>query len=86
MGDALTIKGQKKAPEAVKGENHHLWGHCYGMFERSLSATTAMEPGDAEAGYGNSIPESKATRSRNANSMPALPLSGNCGPLLKRSE
>lgn len=86
MGDTLTIKGQKKAAEGVSWGNYYLWGHCYGMLERSLSAPTATEFGDAEAGYDNSITESKLTRSRNTNPIPAFPLSSNCGPLLKRSE
>ncbi len=65
-GDTLTIKGERKASEEVKGEEYHRCELCYGAFSRSISVPAAVETGKIEANYADGILEVRLPKAKEA--------------------
>jgi len=57
VGDALTIKGERKAEEEIKHEDYYLCERCYGSFERSVTLPAEVDAAKVEAKYENGILE-----------------------------
>jgi HSP20 family protein len=55
QGDALTIKGEKKAEEERKGEGYYLAERRYGAFARSLRLPFAVEADKVQATFKNGV-------------------------------
>ncbi len=55
--DTLTIKGERKAEEEVKGEDYQLCERCYGSFERSILLPKAVDGKKITASYENGVLE-----------------------------
>jgi HSP20 family protein len=65
-GDILTIKGERKASEEVKGEQYHRCEVCYGPFSRSVSMPAAVDADKVEATYSNGILHLSLPKAREA--------------------
>ncbi len=65
-GETLTIKGERRAPEEVKGEEYHRCELCYGAFSRSISLPAAVETDKIEATYADGILEIRLPKVREA--------------------
>ena len=51
--DVLTIKGEHKADETIKGSDYRLRERRYGKFSRSIRFLTSINPDEVEAIYEN---------------------------------
>jgi len=51
----LTIKGEKKADEAVKDDQFHRVERTYGVFERSFSLPPSVDANRVEAEYKDGV-------------------------------
>lgn len=56
-GNLLTIKGEKKAEQEVKGEEYFLCESCYGAFERTITLPEGVAADKIHAAYKNGILE-----------------------------
>ena len=54
-GDTLTIKGEIKSDESVKGDQYHLRERRFGTFTRSISLPTKIKGDAIEASYQNGV-------------------------------
>ena len=57
VGDALIIKGERKAESEIKDEDYYCCERSYGSFYRSLDMPTAVESKQIEANYRDGILE-----------------------------
>jgi HSP20 family protein len=69
IGDALTIKGSKKAEKEEKGKQYHRVERRYGDFERTINMPSLVEIEKAKAEYNNgilsiTIPKSKEAKTK----------------------
>jgi len=55
QGDALTIKGEKKAEEERKDEGYYLAERRYGTFTRTLRLPYAVEADQVQAAFKNGV-------------------------------
>jgi HSP20 family protein len=70
VGNVLTVKGEKKADEAVEGHNVRRTERRHGKFVRSLEFPTDVDAGKVEARAKNGVltimlPKAEASRPRN---------------------
>jgi len=69
QGDTLTIRAESKSEEEKKGAQWHLRERRFGVFQRSLSLPTPVDPDKAQAHYEHGVltltlPKSEAARPR----------------------
>jgi HSP20 family protein len=57
VGDALTIKGERKAESEVKEEDYHCCERSYGSFFRSIALPSNIDAEKVEANYEDGILE-----------------------------
>ena len=57
VGDALTIKGERKAETEIKEEDYHCCERSYGTFFRSISMPSAVDTKKIEANYEEGVLE-----------------------------
>ena len=55
VGDAVTIRGQRKAPADVSEERYHRRERPLGAFTRTLSVGERLDPDGTQASYTNGI-------------------------------
>jgi HSP20 family protein len=53
--DVLTIRGEKKAEKDEKQKDYHLVERSYGMFERSFTLPTDVDPARVEASFDKGV-------------------------------
>ena len=53
--NTLTIRGEKKQATEEKAEHVHRYERSYGVFERSFSLPTTVDPEKVEANYSNGL-------------------------------
>ncbi len=54
-GGVLTLKGSRTFEKAVEGETYHRVERAYGLFERSFTLPTNVEPEKIQATYKNGV-------------------------------
>ena len=54
-GDTLTIRGESKSEEETKGQTWHLRERRSGIFQRSVSLGTPVDPDRAEARHDHGV-------------------------------
>jgi HSP20 family protein len=55
QNDVLTIKGEKKQENEIKGENYQHIERSYGIFQRSFTLPTSVHSGKIDASYDNGV-------------------------------
>ncbi len=66
IGDVLTIKGERKAPEDIPAEQYQCAEMCYGTFARSVALPSAVDPDKIEATYHEGILEIRLEKAAEA--------------------
>jgi HSP20 family protein len=66
VGDALTIKGERRPPEEVKEEEYQCSEMCYGSFSRSITMPTSVDASKVEATYQNGVLELRLPKAEQA--------------------
>lgn len=57
MGDTLTIRGERKAPEDTKFMEWQCCERCYGRFTRTVAIPKAVDADKIEASFENGVLE-----------------------------
>jgi len=65
-GDALTIKGQKKASKEIKDEDYYRCESQYGSFSRTITLPAAVDAKKIEASYENGVLEIHVPKAKEA--------------------
>ena len=65
-GDALTIKGQKKASKEIKDEDYYRCESQYGSFSRTITLPAAVDAKKIEASYENGVLEIHVPKAKQA--------------------
>lgn len=55
QNDVLTIKGEKKQENEIKGENYQHIERSYGIFQRSFTLPTSVHSEKIDASYDNGV-------------------------------
>ena len=66
LGDVLTIKGERKAPEDIKDEDYYRCEVCYGPFSRSITMPASVDAQHIKAEFENGILEVQLPKAKEA--------------------
>lgn len=67
LSDArLTIKGEKKKEEEVKGEDYHRWERSYGAFARTIDLPVPVKADEVKATFKNGVLEVRLPKTEEA--------------------
>ena len=66
VGDAVTIRGERKAPPDVGDDKYHRRERPLGAFTRTISVGERLDPDKAQATYGHGLLRLRLTRAPEA--------------------